>query len=141
MTFRPSTMIVMAALLLSVPQHSSAQVLGFGDIGFVRFNAPDSFDAVVGSPGGVVFGGGVAVIIADRPCVLYDDAPVVADPVPVRITEECDGCRRCTEHFECPSLVLAPDKSRVDIDYATCIDCGQCIDACHKGLIVAAPRP
>jgi NAD-dependent dihydropyrimidine dehydrogenase PreA subunit len=28
----------------------------------------------------------------------------------------------------------------VDIDDATCIDCGQCIDACHKGLIVAAPR-
>jgi indolepyruvate ferredoxin oxidoreductase alpha subunit len=84
--------------------------------------------------------GGVAVIIADRPCVLYDDAPVVAHPVPVRVADDCDGCRRCTEHFECPSLVLAADKSRVDIDYATCIDCGQCIDACHKGLIVPAPR-
>jgi indolepyruvate ferredoxin oxidoreductase alpha subunit len=83
-------------------------------------------------------GGGVAVIIADRPCVLYDDAPVAAAPVPVVITEECDGCRYCTEAFECPALVLRADKSRVDVNYSVCIDCGQCIDACHKGFIVAA---
>jgi indolepyruvate ferredoxin oxidoreductase alpha subunit len=90
--------------------------------------------------------GGVAVIIADRPCVLYDDAPVTAAPVPVIITEECDGCRYCVEAFECPALVLRSDKSRVDINYSVCVDCGQCIDACHKGFIVAktattAPQP
>jgi indolepyruvate ferredoxin oxidoreductase alpha subunit len=82
-------------------------------------------------------GGGVAVIIADRPCVLYDDAPVTDTPVPVVITEECDGCRFCTEAFECPALILSADKSRVDINYSVCIDCGQCIDACPKGFIVA----
>jgi indolepyruvate ferredoxin oxidoreductase alpha subunit len=80
--------------------------------------------------------GGVAVIIADRPCVLYDDAPVTTKPMPVVITEECDGCRYCTEAFECPALVLAADKSRVDVNYGVCIDCGQCIDACPKGFIV-----
>ena len=83
--------------------------------------------------------GGVAVIIADRPCILYDDAPVAAAPVPVLITDDCDGCRYCTEAFECPALVLAADKSRVDVDAGLCVDCGQCIDACHKGFIV--PRP
>jgi len=83
--------------------------------------------------------GGVAVIIADRPCVLYDDAPVAAAPVPVLITDDCDGCRYCTEAFECPALVLAADKSRVDINYSLCVDCGQCIDACHKGFIVPKP--
>jgi indolepyruvate ferredoxin oxidoreductase alpha subunit len=82
-------------------------------------------------------GGGVAVIIADRPCVLYDRASVAAAPVPVVITKECDGCRYCVEAFECPALVLRPDHSRVDVDYAVCVDCGQCIDACHKGFIVA----
>jgi len=80
--------------------------------------------------------GGVAVIIADRPCVLYDDTPVKSNPMPVVVTEQCDGCRYCVEAFECPALVLRPDKSRVDIDYRTCVECGQCIDACYKGFIV-----
>ncbi|MCC7362207.1 MAG: hypothetical protein IT317_22170 [Anaerolineales bacterium] len=80
--------------------------------------------------------GGPAVIIADRPCILYDAEPVKANPVPVIITAECDGCRYCVEAFECPALVLSADRSRVDIDYAICVDCGQCIDACYKGFIV-----
>ncbi|MFQ5408720.1 MAG: thiamine pyrophosphate-dependent enzyme, partial [Anaerolineales bacterium] len=81
--------------------------------------------------------GGVAVLIADRPCVLYDPSPVREAPVPVVVTEECDGCRFCTEAFECPALQLQPDGSRVDVDYKICIECGQCIDACYKGFIVA----
>jgi indolepyruvate ferredoxin oxidoreductase alpha subunit len=54
----------------------------------------------------------------------------------VVITEECDGCRYCLEAFECPALVLRPDNSRVDIDETICVECGQCIDACHKGFIL-----
>ncbi|NUQ86166.1 MAG: indolepyruvate ferredoxin oxidoreductase subunit alpha [Anaerolineales bacterium] len=80
--------------------------------------------------------GGVAVIIADRPCVLYDRSPILEHPLPVVVTDECDGCRFCTEAFECPALVLRPDSSRVDIDYKLCVDCGQCIDACYKGFII-----
>ncbi len=80
--------------------------------------------------------GGVAVIIADRSCVLYDPLPVREDPLPVVVTEECDGCRYCVEVFECPALVLNLDKSRVDIDYKICVDCGQCIDSCYKGFII-----
>ncbi len=80
--------------------------------------------------------GGVAVIIADRPCVLYDPSPVHENPMPVVVTEECDGCRYCVEVFECPALVLRPDRTRVDIDYKICIDCGQCIDSCYKGFII-----
>ncbi|MBI4769535.1 MAG: indolepyruvate oxidoreductase, partial [Chloroflexi bacterium] len=80
--------------------------------------------------------GGVAVLIADRPCVLYDRSPLEAAPVPVVITEQCDGCRYCVEAFECPALVLRADKSRVDVDYRICVDCGQCIDACYKGFIL-----
>ncbi len=79
--------------------------------------------------------GGVAVIIADRPCVLYDPSPVRQQPMPVVITEECDGCRYCLEAFECPALVLRADGSRVDVDEKICIDCGQCVDACYKGFI------
>jgi indolepyruvate ferredoxin oxidoreductase alpha subunit len=80
--------------------------------------------------------GGVAVVIAERPCVLYAPLPTQQDPVPVLITQECDGCRYCLEAFECPALLLRPDKSRVDIDDTLCIECGQCIDACPKGFIL-----
>jgi indolepyruvate ferredoxin oxidoreductase alpha subunit len=80
--------------------------------------------------------GGVAVIIANRPCVLYDRTPILEHPVPVVVTEECDGCRFCVEAFECPALVLYPDRNVVEIDYKICVDCGQCIDACYKGFIV-----
>jgi indolepyruvate ferredoxin oxidoreductase alpha subunit len=80
--------------------------------------------------------GGVAVVIADHPCVLDDPLPLRQNPTPVVITEECDGCRYCVEAFGCPALVLRPDKSRVDIDHKICVDCGQCIDACRQGFIV-----
>ncbi len=80
--------------------------------------------------------GGIAVIVADRPCVLYDRTPIDENPIPVVITEDCDGCRYCVEAFECPALVLRADTSRVDIDYRICVDCGQCMDACYKGFIV-----
>ncbi|RLC91251.1 MAG: indolepyruvate oxidoreductase [Chloroflexi bacterium] len=80
--------------------------------------------------------GGVAVVIADRPCVLYDPSPLHQNLTPVVVIEECDGCGYCVEAFECPALVLRPDKSRVDVDYKICVACGQCIDACYKGFIV-----
>ena len=80
--------------------------------------------------------GGVAVVIADHPCILYDPLPISQNPMPVAVTEECDGCRYCVEAFACPALVLRPDKSRVDVDYKICVECGQCIDACHKSFIV-----
>ena len=79
----------------------------------------------------------MAVLVADRPCRLYDPTPIREHPVPVLVTEECDGCRFCIEAFECPALVLVPDRSRVEIDRKVCVDCGQCIDACYKGFIVA----
>jgi len=81
--------------------------------------------------------GNVAVVIANRPCRLFDPTPVQEHPVPVEVTEECDGCRFCVEAFECRALVLSTDQKRVDIDRKTCIDSGQCIDACYKGFIVA----
>jgi indolepyruvate ferredoxin oxidoreductase alpha subunit len=80
--------------------------------------------------------GGVAVIIADRPCVLYDRTPILEEPMPVVVTAECDGCRFCVEAFECPALVLQPEENIVTIDEKICVDCGQCIDACYKGFIV-----
>lgn len=80
--------------------------------------------------------GGVAVIVAERPCVLHEPDSVGDHLVPVEITQDCDGCRYCLEAFDCPALVLSADGSRVDLDENTCVQCGQCIDACFKGFIV-----
>jgi indolepyruvate ferredoxin oxidoreductase alpha subunit len=80
--------------------------------------------------------GGVAVVIAKRPCVLYDRAPIDAHPIKVEVTSECDGCKYCLVAFECPALVMNPAANVVEIDRRICVDCGQCIDACYKGFIV-----
>jgi indolepyruvate ferredoxin oxidoreductase alpha subunit len=80
--------------------------------------------------------GGIAVVIAKRPCVLYDRTPIDAHPIKVQVTDECDGCKYCLVAFECPALLMNPTTNKVEIDPRICVDCGQCIDACYKGFIV-----
>lgn len=80
--------------------------------------------------------GGIAVIVAERPCVLNDRTPIDAHPIRVEVTDECDGCKYCLVAFECPALVMNVKTNKVEINYQTCVDCGQCIDACYKGFIV-----
>ncbi|MDE3091832.1 MAG: hypothetical protein KGJ80_20865, partial [Chloroflexota bacterium] len=80
--------------------------------------------------------GGVAVVIAQRPCVLYDRSPIDAHPIRVEVTDECDSCKYCLVAFECPALVMNAGTNKVEIDRRICVDCGQCIDACYKGFIV-----
>jgi len=41
-------------------------IRGFGDFGAQRFTAGDTFDATLGSPTGVFFGGGVEVVLPQR---------------------------------------------------------------------------
>jgi indolepyruvate ferredoxin oxidoreductase alpha subunit len=80
--------------------------------------------------------GGIAVVIARRPCVLYDRTPIDSHPIKVQVTDECDGCKYCLVAFECPALLMNPTTNKVEIDHRICVDCGQCIDACYKGFIV-----
>lgn len=80
--------------------------------------------------------GGIAVVIAKRPCVLNDRSPIDVHPIRVDVTPECDGCRYCLVAFECPALVMNTATNKVEIDRRTCVDCGQCIDVCYKGFIV-----
>ena len=80
--------------------------------------------------------GGVAVIIAKRPCVLYDPTPLEENPVRVTVTEECDACTYCQIAFECPALILDEGLGRVVIDRRICVNCGVCIEACPKECIV-----
>jgi len=82
--------------------------------------------------------GGVAVVIAKRPCVLFDPSPLEENPVLVAISEDCDGCQYCLLAFECPALVLDEDLGRVVVDRRICVNCGVCVEACPKGCIVEA---
>lgn len=76
---------------------------------------------------------GVAVVIARRACALRDPTRVRVGPPSV--AAECDGCRYCLITFECPAMLLDEVNERVVIDERICIECGQCVHACHKGLI------
>ena len=41
-------------------------IRGFGDLGVTRFTAGDTFDATLGSPSGVFYGGGVEVVLPQQ---------------------------------------------------------------------------
>ncbi len=82
--------------------------------------------------------GGIAVIIAKRPCVLHDPTPLEENPIRVTVTDECDGCQYCQLVFECPALLLDHDRNQIVIDRRICVNCGVCIEACPKGCIVEA---
>ena len=99
---------------------------------------PDDFQKVLKEAGEFTQsnGGGVAVVIAKRPCVLYDRSPIDSHPIKVDVTDQCDGCKYCLVAFECPALVMNSETNKVEIDRRICVDCGQCIDACYKGFIV-----
>jgi indolepyruvate ferredoxin oxidoreductase, alpha subunit len=76
--------------------------------------------------------GGMAVVIARRPCVL-DQAP--PEDIPVTVTDACTACSVCGTLFECPSL-LEDAEGYVSIDPMTCIDCGSCTISCPHDAIV-----
>src|SRR5690242_20473007 len=54
-------LVILAALL--APCHASAQIRVFGDLGITTFTAARSFDAILGTNRGLVFGGGVEALL------------------------------------------------------------------------------
>lgn len=79
---------------------------------------------------------GPAVVIARHPCLLDRLHP---DPstghVKVKITDDCEGCKYCIDHFECPALVFDPENESVRIDATLCSDCGVCVHVCPRKAI------
>lgn len=81
--------------------------------------------------------GGIAVIVAQHPCIIRCPESLELVRQKVNITLDCNGCRYCLDFFECPALVIDGEKKRVEIDRRFCVDCGLCLQACPKGAIVA----
>jgi len=81
---------------------------------------------------------GPAVVISRYPCLLDRGTPRPAPPGPPVITEDCDGCGYCLQHFECPALVRETDEGPVRVEGTLCSGCGVCVHVCPKGSIQPA---
>lgn len=79
--------------------------------------------------------GGVAVVIARHPCVLFENAGRESGRRFI-VTDDCIGCRFCIERFECPALIETGVDGRISIDQALCNGCGVCVQVCPEGAIV-----
>jgi indolepyruvate ferredoxin oxidoreductase alpha subunit len=85
---------------------------------------------------------GPAVVISRYPCVIdLARKGETTEHIPVKVTEDCDGCAYCVKQFECPALIYHEDEDQdekyVSIDRILCTDCGVCLNVCPKGAIVA----
>jgi indolepyruvate ferredoxin oxidoreductase alpha subunit len=83
---------------------------------------------------------GPAVVIARHPCIIdLARQGEAADPIAVTITEDCDGCGYCHQHFECPALIEVDGGRRTAVDPLICNGCGVCLHGvCPKGAIQRA---
>jgi indolepyruvate ferredoxin oxidoreductase alpha subunit len=76
---------------------------------------------------------GPAIVISRAPCLIDKQAPRdKATGTSPEVSEECDGCGYCVQHFECPAIVMAEDESHVAIDTVLCSGCGVCRHVCPK---------
>jgi len=80
---------------------------------------------------------GPAVVISRHPCLIdkLQQDKIKPDYINVEVTDTCDGCAYCIDHFECPALILNKDKENVRIDPMTCSGCGVCLYVCPKKSI------
>jgi indolepyruvate ferredoxin oxidoreductase alpha subunit len=84
---------------------------------------------------------GVAVLIADRPCVL-DPVKIKGPPFEV-VQEQCNACQACM-NLGCPAITWSEQsfegRHKVQIDPSLCIGCTLCAQVCTVDCIkVTAP--
>jgi len=79
---------------------------------------------------------GVAVLIADRPCVL-DPVKIKGPPFEV-VTEQCNACQACM-NIGCPAITWSDQsfegRHKVQIDPGLCIGCTLCAQVCAVDCI------
>ncbi|MFP5213936.1 MAG: indolepyruvate ferredoxin oxidoreductase subunit alpha [Acidobacteriota bacterium] len=82
--------------------------------------------------------GGIAVVIAKRPCLMDRRQAALNSGARVEVTEKCKGCDFCYKQFECPALQPQGDKEPIRIDQTLCTGCGVCVDVCPHGALVTS---
>ena len=83
---------------------------------------------------------GPAVVIARHPCIIdLGRQGLTPDPIEVVVTDACDGCGYCGQHFECPALISVDDGDRTEVDPLVCNGCGVCLNMCPKDAIEKKP--
>ena len=80
-------------------------------------------------------GGGVAAIISRHPCLMDQGVEKKKRTERVEISDDCIGCRVCTDTFECPAIEMEPDTGLARIDQTICSACGVCIQVCPQSAI------
>ena len=79
---------------------------------------------------------GVAVLIADRPCVL-DPVKIKGPPFEV-VADECNACQACM-NLGCPAITWSEQsfegRHKVQIDQSLCIGCTLCAQVCAVDCI------
>ncbi|MCD6527628.1 MAG: 4Fe-4S binding protein [Desulfuromonas sp.] len=80
--------------------------------------------------------GGVAVLISRHGCLMERHVARAQPRFKIDITDDCIGCRRCVEAFECPALVMNEATTVAEIDQDRCIGCGTCIPVCPVKAII-----
>lgn len=78
-----------------------------------------------------------AVVISRHPCLIGQaKSGTTTERCNIQISDECDGCAFCVDHFECPALLYQEAESRVSIDFLLCTGCGVCVRVCPKKNIM-----
>jgi indolepyruvate ferredoxin oxidoreductase alpha subunit len=106
---------------------------------FIRRVDPYDVSAVLRTCREAIDFKGVAVVIADRPCVL--DPVKIRGPALVVAGERCTACQSCM-NLGCPAILWSDElydgHHKVAIDAASCIGCTLCAQLCPTGGIVPA---
>ena len=90
--------------------------------------ALDDFTAIVKKATEFSRSRGPAVVIARHPCIIdLSRRGQAADGIRVTVTDDCDGCGYCHQHFECPALIAGEDGERTVVDPLICNGCGVCL--------------
>ena len=116
-----------------------AVIKGCG-VGFLEVGDPydvKAFTATVKAAAAYSRDAGPAVVIARHPCIIdLMRQGKAAGTVEVMVSQDCDGCGFCQEHFGCPALIMTDNGQRAEVHPQDCNGCGVCLDICPNGAIV-----
>lgn len=125
----------------AVPRLSIPEIVRACGVGFVEEADPyemEKFMAVLraaGSHASDENGGGIAVVISKRPCLMDRSSPREQTRRRATVNQRCKGCDFCLKQFECPALSSTGEKEPVQIDEAMCTGCGVCVSVCPSRAI------